>query len=591
MKKRNAVCLALAGLMTASLVGMTACGEKKGENELWITFFNGGYGSDWAYQLAEKFEAEHEGVTVHLGPDTQLINSVSSLMQNGTDYDIIFCHDIPWEDYVAPGYIYCLDDLFATEVSSGVTFADRIWDEDVLDSCRYPGADGKEHYYKVPWTIGTAGIAFNVTVMNRIDTWLATEAGQSYLATQEGGGDTSRRWKETPPVTYYDLWQYCVDISTAKLRATEGDKDSAIIVPFTWSGQAEEYQWDYSVFDWWGQLAGPETMNTFKNFGNVTENFEIDWSNTSNPSSDVFDPSRHAVTKNADGTVNTTASDYIGWAEFKEAYTLWYNLVALNKDWSDSKVGSYSKFENEQAFANGLAAMTPAACWIEYESRDYLAISQQEVSIMPTPTISNVKLDANGRVVLPYESGYASAPTTLDAIRASEESNGTITVTGANGEKLVYNRVSFTSSFGDSVMIPASASSKELAVQFILFMQEEENAKLFTRVSGGTVLPYKYEYWNSFVDANGVDQASKWQKAVFDIDRNSVKFNNYTKHPMMRNTELKGSAVMTTIWPGNLYYYLKAWNTPDAYAPDTLIDQTVYAKYVLAGWNTFKKEM
>lgn len=580
--KRKAFCVALAGVLAVSVAGMVACGDKKGENELWITYFKGGYGSDWADELAKKFEAENEGVTVKLNPDTQLINAVPNMMKNGTDYDLIFCHDIAWEDFVQPGQIYCLDELYATEVSSGVTFADRIWNEDVLDSCRYPGSDGQEHYYKVPWTIGTAGIAYNVTVMDRIDEWLASSDGQTYLATKEGGGDVSRRWERVAPVTYYDLWQYCVDITTARLRSTEGDRDSATIVPFTWSGLAEEWQWDYVVFDWWGQLAGAETMNTFKNFGNVTEDFRIDWDTYTDPSYEVFNPDRYAVVRNQDGTVNKEQSDYIGWAEFKEAYSLWYNLVALNKDWSDSKISSYSKFENEQAFANGLAAMTPAACWIEYESKTYLEASGQTVSIMATPTISEVKLDSEGKVILPYET--TTAAKTIDAIRATSDSEHVLEVDGKR-----YERVSFTSSFGDSVMIPASATNKELAVKFLLFMQEEENAQLFTRLSGGTILPYQYDYASSFV-VNGVDTASLWQKAIFEIDQNSTKFNNYTKHPMMRSTDLKGTAVMTTIWPANKYYYLKAYQSPSSYTPELLLSD-LYQNSVVKMWATYKKDL
>ena len=123
-------------------------------------------------------------------------------------------------------------------------------------------------------------------------------------------------------------------------------------------------------------------------------------------------------------------------------------------------------------------------------------------------------------------------------------------------------------------------------------MQREENAKLFTKLSGGTVLPYKYEYWNSFVDESGVDQASAWQKSIFEIDRNSRKFNNYTQHPMMRNTDLKGTARMTTVWPINNYYYLKAWNENNKadYKPDKLISD-LYKNTITARWNIYIKDL
>ena len=288
---------------------------------------------------------------------------------------------------------------------------------------------------------------------------------------------------------------------------------------------------------------------------------------------------------NKEATKN--GNNYMGWGEYQQAYQLWYTLVAGNKDWSlDSKnykIDHMSKFQNEQAFANGLAAMTPAACWIEYEAKDYLEKSGQVVSIMPTPIVSNVKLDASGNLIMPYENKTAAL--TLDAIHA--DAGVTEKTVEVNGN--VYNRVSFTSSFGDSALIPAASSGKDLAVEFLLFMQKEENATLFTKLSGGTVLPYKYEYWKSFVDENGEDKASAWQKSIFEIDRNSTKFNNYTQHPMMRKTSLRGSARMTTIWPENKYYYLQAWQSPNQNEPQTLI-QSLYST-VQNKWSVFKKEL
>lgn len=587
--KKALVTLCAAAIGVAPLI--SGCGNKKGSNELWITYFKGGYGSEWVETLAREFEKENEGVTVKTVGDTQLINSVANMMKNGTNYDLIFCHDITWEDFVAPGQIRNLDSLYSTVVDDkGTTFADRIWDEDVLSSCRYPDAQGNYHYYKVPWTIGTAGIAYNLTVMDRVDSWFARPAGQTYLASENGGGDTSRRWSRKAPVDYYDLVQYCKDIKEANLDVDPDEPQSGKIVPFTWSGLSEEWQWDYVLFDWWGQLAGPETMNTFKNFGNVDANFNLDRSQIKNPNKEVYNPEKFAAVRNADGTLNKDASDFIGWGEFEQAYKLWYSLIVDNKDWSintkDHKVSSLSKFDNEQVFCYGRAAMTPAACWIEYESKSFLEASGQEVSIMPTPVVAEVKFDADGKLLGRNASGAAE---TIDAIRAESGATEKV-VTAKNGVK--YNRVSFTSSFGDSVMIPEKSTGKELAEKFILFMQREENAKLFTKLSGGTVLPYKYEYWNSFVDENGQDKASAWQKSIFEIDRNSRKFNNYTQHPMMRNTDLKGTARMTTVWPINNYYYLKAWNDNNNadYKPETLI-KDLYDNTVSARWNIYIKDL
>ncbi|MBD5632558.1 MAG: hypothetical protein HDP34_04950 [Clostridia bacterium] len=582
MMKKKLTAIALAATMCVAGVSLAGCGAKKGEGELWITYYNGGYGSDWVEQLGAKF-SEKTGIPVRTDADTQLIDSVANMMENGTNYDLIFCHDVAWEDFVAPGYIYNLDALYATQVEykgETVTYADRIWDEDVLASASYNG-----HYYKVPWTIGTAGIAYSLTIMDRIDAWLATAKGQEYLNKREGHlttkeANTARRWKRQAPKDYYELIQYCYDIENAKLEVNEDAPKDEKVKAFCWSGGAEEWQWDYVVFDWWGQLAGPETMNTFKNFANVKEDFTLDIANQKNPNSDVYNPSLMAKDNNN-----------IGWGEFQQAYKLWYNMVVADgttelKKWSTNDTAGLSKFDNENAFASYRAAMTPAACWVEYETSYYLNKTHNEISLMPTPTISNVKFDASGKLLFPCDAAYDSATAALDAIHA--DPNATEKVIEVNGTK--YNRVSFTSSFGDSAMIPAKSTGRDLAVQFLLFMQEEENAKLFTKLAHGTILPYKYDYASSFIDENGIDQASAWQKSIFEIDQNSTKFNNYTQHPMMRSTQLKGSARMTSVWPNNKYYYLNAWKEPTntAYQPTTLIPN-IYQNDVLKLWETYKK--
>lgn len=455
-----------------------------------------------------------------------------------------------------------------------------------MDSCTYPDANGVEHYYKVPWTIGTAGIAYNVTVMDRLDAWLASSNGQAYLATDAGNimgrqNNTARRWGGKAPETYYDLWQLCNDVVAARLPVVESDPTSGVIVPFTWSGKSEEWQWDYAVFDWWGQLTGPETLNTFKNFGNVNENYELDWSKTDSPDMTVYDPNKKANENNG-----------VGWWEFKQAYNLWYSLIVGNKSkqWSHSGIDSFGKYENESAFAYGQALMTPAACWIEYESKEFLDDAEQEVSIMASPIVSHVRFDNSGNILLPYQDAYknfdASSGVELDAIHATaaDVTANKNTIKRIGDE--YYNRVSFTSSFGDSVMIPENASNKELAEKFILFMQREDNVQLFTYLSGGTVLPYKYDYAGSFAANNATP--TKWQSSIFEINANSTKFNNYTKHPMMRQTQLKGTARMTTMWPRYEYFYFKSYDNAsvNTYKPDTLFN-TIY-NTVSSLWNQWK---
>ncbi len=578
---RKVISVLAAAVLTAVMFCFAACGSSRGENELWITYYSGGYGDSWIEELGAKYESE-TGIKVIANRDTQLIDAVGNMLENGSDFDLIFCHDVAWESYANRGYIYRLDDMYnSVNPYTDEVYGDNMWSEDVVASAQYPDADGNMHYYKVPWTVGTAGIAYNLTVMDRVDEWLASADGQAYLATENGhittdAADVTRRWERTAPVTYYELIQYCYDVDAAALKADPTDPTSPTVTPFTWSGGGEQWQWDYPLFDWWIQLAGPDTMNVFKNFGNVDENGQLDWNAYKTPDRSVYDPNKSARDNNG-----------VGWLEFEQAYALWYNLVAENPDWTIENVGDLSKGQNESAFANGRGAMTPAANWVAKESESMLEASGNEISIMATPIVSEVKMSEDySTLYLPNDSEYALASVTLDAIQYSEGDNASKTI--AIGNK-TYNRVSFTSSFGDSTLIPANAAEPELAVDFLRFMQREDNAQLFTRETNGILLPFDYDYASSF---SAVDEtASDWAASIFEINQNSTKFNNYTQHPMMRNTSLRGTSRMTTIWYINQYYYTLAYLNPtaDSYKPDKLFDD-MYSD-IGSSWNSYLSQI
>lgn len=582
MIMRKVLCVLTAALLAAAAVLFAACGSSRGENELRIVYYSGGYGESWIQSLADKYMEENEGVTVIANPDTQLIDSVGTLLENRPeDFDLIFCHDVAWESYANRGYIYRLDDMYSSvNPYTGEVYGENMWSDDVAASAQYPDADGNMHYYKVPWTVGTAGIAYNLTVMDRVDQWLASADGQAYLATGNGhitteNADLARRWNRTAPVSYYDLIQYCYDVAAANLPVDASDPTSGTITPFTWSGGGEQWQWDYPLFDWWIQLAGPDTMNTFKNFNDVMENGQLDWNDYKNPDVNVFNPNDPAK------------GDNVGWQEFKEAYALWYNLVAQNSAWTISGVADLSKGQNESAFANGRAAMTPAANWVAKESESMLAASGQEIDIMATPVVSDVKMSSDYTTLyLPNSAEYDTASVTLDAVRYNEangdDAGKTIEINGKT-----YNRVSFTSSFGDSALIPAGAVEAELAVDFLRFMQREDNAQLFTRETNGILLPFDYDYSASYSAAG--ETASAWAESIFEINENSTKFNNYTQHPMMRNTALRGTARMTTVWYNNLYYYINAYQQPGSYEPNDLFG-SIWGD-VNESWATYRNQI
>lgn len=542
----------------------TGCGgTKKNENELWITFFKGGYGDIWVNELGRKFEQE-TGITVKASPDTLLIDSAENMVRNGTNFDLIFCHDLPWENWATAGYLENLTDMYAQEVETGVTFEQRILNDDVLASARYNG-----EYWKVPWTVGTAGMAYNITVLKKVDEKMGTD------------------WAVNPPASYSELMACCEDIVAANVKY--GDvMDSKTVTPFIWSGAEEEWQWDYILFDWWAQMAGVDAVNNWKVFN------EPDFASKSslNPDVEVYNNTKLAAQNNN-----------VGWGEFQDAYSLWYNLIAGHTDWSNPSVASLDKDANQAAFVSGAAAFMPSACWIEYEAQAQLKASGNEIAIMPTPVVDGVYIADDAKTVSLTEQAGARR---VEALAAEAGDTKVVTV----GDK-TYKAVSFTNSFGDSAIIPASSSNKDAAKQFLLFMARDENVKLFSKLSGGTVLPYKCDFKESdgsyiktldytkvnfttgltegWDNADYYAQPTKWQTNIWNIASTTTKFNTYTQHPLMLTTSLKGTAKMNSVWPGNNYYYLKAFGGDKSKEPKALFD-SIYGD-LKKQWTFYKNEM
>ena len=83
MRKINKVLALVLGVVTAtSLVacGGTGSGLKRDPKVLNISLFEGGYGLEFMESIADSFEAEHPGITVHIEP-TRTFSDLQSQIQ------------------------------------------------------------------------------------------------------------------------------------------------------------------------------------------------------------------------------------------------------------------------------------------------------------------------------------------------------------------------------------------------------------------------------------------------------------------------------------------------------------------------------
>lgn len=179
MKKSVVVFLSVAMLFSAAFGG--GCGKKEDSaRTLYVEVMVAGYGSAWAYDLADIFEEEHPGITVKITEivkDSSLI--VNKVMSGSTHLDLIFVEDRVESKYDTPvtasdGTVYAhpfadISDIYAENVpGESVTLQDKML-KSVFDYLSVRNEDGTLTQYSVPWMKSLNGIVVNKNVYEPAD--------------------------------------------------------------------------------------------------------------------------------------------------------------------------------------------------------------------------------------------------------------------------------------------------------------------------------------------------------------------------------------------------------------------------------------
>ena len=326
-------------VLSAGLLSLTACGNSgpsRSGNELFVTVYDGGYGTDWIAQVAKDYQ-DKTGVKVNWSADQSILDRMDSELDNPGS-DIYMSHDIRWQEYAEANLLENLDDLYNSQVEgTGKTFKQRLCAgaEEVsrLD-------DG--HYYKVCYTQGAGGFIYNI--------------------------DMFREHNWQVPTTYAELETLCQTIVDAHVQTEE----LTTVVPIAWSGADREYYWDYIVFEWWAQLAGMQGINKYKAYLGDDGKYSTGYQ--------VYNPQTNHK-------------------EFVQAYGMWHDLIAKNASFSNNKPQDAKLVTANSLFASGAAAMIPYAQWAKYEIQHNSGITFDfDIAMMKTPKVSATAQDYNYNV-------------------------------------------------------------------------------------------------------------------------------------------------------------------------------------------------
>jgi N-acetylglucosamine transport system substrate-binding protein len=478
----GALIFSLAGCSSKDSSG-TSSGSNSNSNSgpnagsISVVAYNGGYGSEWLDTIADEFTKE-TGILVNVTTDSNILSKIESqLTAKQSDYDVYMSHGLDWQNYASRDLLASLDDLYATDVKVDDTtttkFVDRLL-TGTPENCRYlDDTTNETHYFKVPFTQGAGGFVYNIDMFK------------------------AKGW--TIPTTYDQLKTLCGTIVAAG------------ITPFAWSS-ARDYYWDYPIYEWWCEMAGTEAgndglaswnewMSLKDSNGNYANGFE-NW--------------------NPDGKG----------ADFKKAYDMWYNLIAMNPTYANDKAYNASLITAQNLFFNGKAAMIPYGQWAKKEIE--LAMTKDftfNVGMMPTPKVS-----------------------------ASTAKN--------------YN---FMVGYGDSMIVPKNSPAAANAQKFLAFMSTAYACKTFVKEAQGPFLAFDY----SKIDLSDIEADDTYIKSLHEILNNAVNFSTVNNNPIV----ITNGDTFIQPWVANNRYYKQAAATPTGFDATTTM-ATVY-KTAKTNWTAW----
>lgn len=382
--KKSLLC-AMTSLLTIGAI--TGCsGSGADDNKLRIVVLSAGYGDSWIRELEKKFEATHTDIDVDI---TALYDAGQLIEKNlgskkNTD-DLYISVGTNWKSYAAQGKFVDLSDFLNEEVD-GVTVKEKVADE-YKNSLYFTKSSGEKACYRLPWTSGIGGIYYNKAMF------------------EEYGWEV--------PTTYEELVNLCETINSARKPAPDGE---TAVKPFAYTGANTDY-FDYTVFDWWGQIVGVEAIEEFLKY----ESYE-----------------------NYDVTKNET------YAALKTATQRWSDLFVSNGAESNNVIGgSTSKLaaDAQKEFANGYAAMMFNGDWLYNEISSYgISTDKFELGLMKTPIIPEAKEEYANTSYVIGEDQYIAIPATSKKQDVAKEfikliisDEGCLTFTKEANGFLAYN--------------------------------------------------------------------------------------------------------------------------------------------------------
>lgn len=355
----------LMSALSVFLIGGMLSGCDKGEsnNLLKIVVLNAGYGDAWIKDLEAKFEATHEGIDVDVTAIYEANNLIEkNLGSKKNDDDLYISVGANWKSYAAQGKFLDLTSFLEEEVD-GMKVKDKVTDE-YSNSLLFTKSSGDKVCYRLPWTSGIGGIYYNKVLFEE------------------------NKWEI--PTTFEELLELCNTINNARIPVANSPTEA--VKPFAYTGANTDY-FDYTVYDWWGQIVGVDAIKEFLKYDNANK-FDA----TSNPT----------------------------YAALRTATSYWQKLFVAENGGESNYVIADSDAKTAEAaqkeFANGYAAMMFNGDWIYNEITNYgISNAKFKLGLMKTPKIKEANEAYVNTSYVIGEDQYIAIPSTSDKVDLAKE--------------------------------------------------------------------------------------------------------------------------------------------------------------------------
>ena len=456
---------------------------KKDDGDLYVRYFVGGNGETWLHEIAHNFVQE-TGINVYLEADYDVTAEIPTILKNthpssGTPSasllktlpDVAMTQTIRWQEYVNKGYIANIDEIYDYVYTDegNKTLKDKLLDEvsdfGLMGQTPQQGKAGDKHYWVVPWTAPSTGIAYNVNMLKSL------------------GG----RWADgSVPKTVTEFLQLLTDLKAGGKTA------------FAWGGDGTNMgYWNFMFMSLWASYQGYD--QSFEDgkakYGSMLDFYEFEDENGNMDSGyNAFDQAGRKIALKA-------IQDMI--------------VDLNNKTWKNSISDPVSKtvYQAQNKFAFEEAAMIVTGSWVQNEIADYIEPGFS-YAMMPFPAI---------------DKGYVQSVATEIGLTQNEIRGGLFTdgsfetLTNTGKTYAVMNNTEV----GDVMFVPKNAVHKEKAIKFLIYLNKQENINKSTQNNSiarpfdyqpsmtGTYTDFTKSVFNIFESANTVQIVRHSESSVF----------------------------------------------------------------------------